>query len=47
MGPSRRRHDGRRQGFRNDNPLLGQRIDQLGEQIPKLYGPDYRHNNSG
>jgi hypothetical protein len=27
--------------------LLGERIDELSEQIPKLDRSDYRHNNSG
>jgi hypothetical protein len=37
MGPSRRRHYGWQRGFRNNYPLLGQCIDELGEQIPKVW----------
>jgi len=47
MGPSWRRHYGWQRGFRGNNSLLSQRINQLGEQIPKLYGPDYRHDDPG
>jgi hypothetical protein len=39
MRSSRRRHYGWHRGFRNNHPLLGQCIDELGEQIPNLYGP--------
>jgi hypothetical protein len=46
MGPSWRRHYGWQRGFRGNNSLPSQRINQLGEQIPKLYGPDYRHDLS-